>query len=218
MTRFGFWGERLSDRVNHTRDWLFLRHGESTANRARRLSGWEDVGLTELGKKQAQSAGTPLSEWPLMRVLVSDLSRAIDTANLTLDEWQHIRGDALPKVEVYSELRERNLGSFQGQHLDTLRSTGQNRLLLGWNTRPPNGESHADLAARSLPVLANLPPTDGPTLLVAHGGLLRVLLGLLDGVPTMEIGSNRIANATLYHRSISDFRWAQLAQEHGECQ
>ena len=202
--------------MNHTRDWLFLRHGESQANAARRLSGWEDVALTERGKQQASSAGTPLAKWPLERVLVSDLCRAIDTARLALGEWQRIRGVPHPNVEVHSAFRERHLGIFQGQRLDELRASGQTQRLLGWTTRPTNGESLADLATRSLPVLANLPPAIGPTLLVAHGGLLRVLLGLLDNMPTAEIGSSRIANAELHHRSIPDGRWAELAKKHGE--
>lgn len=210
-------GGRLSDRVKHTRDWIFLRHGESTANAARRLSGWEDVGLTELGRTQAQQAGAQLANWSIERVLVSDLSRAIDTAHLALTEWQRIRGEPKPNVAIYDAFRERNLGDFQGRHLDELRSSGQTERLLGWTTRPPNGESNAELAARALTALANLPATKGPTLLVAHGGLLRVLLGLLDERPIEEIGSHRIANCEPHQRSISESRWATLAEQHGVC-
>ena len=37
--------------------WIFLRHGESRANRERWLSGHVDIGLTERGREQARQAG-----------------------------------------------------------------------------------------------------------------------------------------------------------------
>ena len=76
--------------------WLFLRHGESVANAARRLSGWEDVALTPAGEDQAKVAGAELSQWPLARVLSSDLRRARRTAAIALEAWHERRGAAPP--------------------------------------------------------------------------------------------------------------------------
>lgn len=198
------------------RTWLFLRHGESTANAARRLSGWEDVALTPLGEEQAREAGKPLARWPLSRVLSSDLQRAHRTAELSLETWESHRSTPHPPIERASDLRERNLGVFQGQELDALRESGQVSLLLGWETRPPGGESHRDLAVRALPYLAHLDPVDGPTLLVAHGGLLRTLIGLLDDQPLEEIGRHRIANAVVIERELEPGRWGELAERYKE--
>ena len=44
--------------------WIFIRHGESVANKARVFSGHQDVPLTELGKEQAAAAGEWLSKGP----------------------------------------------------------------------------------------------------------------------------------------------------------
>jgi broad specificity phosphatase PhoE len=195
--------------------WLFLRHGESTANAARRLSGWEDVALTERGEAQARLAATDLAAHPLARVLTSDLRRAKHTAELCLAQWVELRQEAHPPIQIDSKLRERNLGEFQGQELDVLRASGETQLLLGWNTRPPGGESHSDLAARALPLLAQLPDIEGPTLLVAHGGLIRTLLGLLDDLPLEQIGKNRVANAVVIERTLSPGRWIELYEQYG---
>ncbi len=206
---------RVSGEVSSDSIWLFLRHGESTANAARRLSGWEDVALTSRGQSQARSAGRELATRALSRVLTSDLRRAHHTAEICLREWTAQRQEPAPEIEVHEALRERNLGTFQGQELDHLRASGQTALLLGWASRPPQGESHADLAARALPLLASLPEETGPTLLVAHGGLLRTLLGLLDGTPLDQIGQNRIANATVIERRLAPGHWSDLSQQFG---
>lgn len=75
-----------------------------------------------------------------------------------------------------------------------------------------SGSSHralAEVAARALVFLAGLPlaPT---TLVVAHGGLLRSILGLVDGLPADDIGTHKLANATPVWRTLPAGRWADL--------
>ena len=82
--------------------------------------------------------------------------------------------------------------------------------LLTWTGRPDGGESQADIAARVLPYLASLPAIDGATLVVAHGGLIRVVLGLLDGVPREDIGRNRIGNCVPHEREVPAGRFQEL--------
>jgi broad specificity phosphatase PhoE len=66
--------------------WILIRHGESTANLARRLSGWHDVELTKKGIGQARSAGALIADHPIDRVISSDLRRAADTARHAMAE------------------------------------------------------------------------------------------------------------------------------------
>ena len=166
--------------------WIFLRHGESTANAARVFSGHEDVELTARGEAQARAAGTALRSVLVnasqLVALSSDLKRAYDTTALALDA----AGLALP-VQTYPQLRERNLGDWQGQDIDTLKRMGARDVLLRWDGRPPgNGESLKDLARRILPCLAE--HDDGRTVLVgSHGGVVRTVVGLADGMPLPEL-------------------------------
>lgn len=178
--------------------WIFLRHGESSANAGGFLAGWDDVPLTPLGVEQAVAAGRALAGVPFERVVVSDLRRAQHTASLALDA----RGGEHPTPLVDHRLRERHLGQWSGVSLEALRADGRNAELLGWDTAPPEGESHLTMMLRVLPALVEL--GEGPdTLMVSHGGLLRALLGLLDGTPTEQIGRVRIPNAQSITRDLS---------------
>lgn len=189
--------------------WIFLRHGESTANAGGFLAGWEDVPLTPEGERQARAAGLALAGAPIARVVTSDLRRATRTAELFLTAWRGEEERPLPPLRISAALRERHLGQWSGLYLEALRADGRHATLLGWDTRPPGGESHLDLARR---VLAGLVPVgdEGPTLFVSHGGLLRTLFGLLDGTPEAEIGRVRIPNAVATTRELAPGTWASL--------
>lgn len=168
----------------HTRAtaWVFLRHGESVANAAGWLSGWEDVALTPRGEQQAVEAGRLLAGTPFGRCLTSDLSRAHRTATLAL------AGRSLP-IHVLPELRERHMGVLQRQPWSEVKADGRHaRWLAPWDVGPPGGESHAEAVGRALAALRRW--EDGtPTLVVAHGSLLRGLLALLRG----EVASERLS-------------------------
>lgn len=91
---------------------VLLRHGQSTWNLENRFTGWHDVGLTDQGEKEAQSAGRQMAAaGALPDVLhTSLLRRAISTANLTLEEMH--RG-WIP-VRRHWRLNERHYGTLQG--------------------------------------------------------------------------------------------------------
>ncbi len=110
---------------------------------------------------------------------------------------------------VLPGLRERSLGVFEGRPRQELRDQGLWSPLLSWREAPPGAESQARLAQRVLPVLAGLPAA-GRTLVVAHGGLIRVVLGLLDGVPVERIGGTPVANAEPIHRRVAPGRFLEL--------
>jgi len=187
--------------------WILLRHGESTANRDDVSSGWLDVPLTPLGERQARAAGEALADEQISRVICSDLLRARQTAEGVLA----LRGAPRPPLQLYPALRERSVGSFQGARRAQLRADGRMNTLLDWTSAPPGGESLAQLARRVIDALASLQPSPC-TLVVAHGGVLRVALGLLEGQPTSEIGRRRFANARPYFRDLPADAWAGVAR------
>src|SRR5690606_36371188 len=59
---------------------LFLRHGETDANVADRISGFTDDPLNARGVAQARAAATLLAGRPLAAIWHSPLVRAADTA------------------------------------------------------------------------------------------------------------------------------------------
>ena len=184
--------------------WTFVRHGETRANAERWLSGWVDLALTTTGHRQAVEAGEALSGRSFDRYLMSDLLRARQTAAQI--------GAALgvPDTSWHAtpSLRERTLGRWEGASLDGLRASGDAALLIAWKGRPPRAESQYDLALRTVGFLAELENVD--TLMVAHGGVIRGLLGLLDGIPEAAIGQGRVPNAQPIERDVQDGVWQTI--------
>jgi broad specificity phosphatase PhoE len=187
--------------------WVFLRHGQSQANAEGWLSGHVDTALTELGRAQARESGVLCRAWDFVRVYSSDLIRARKTAELALE------GRGL-KVELSPALRERRLGQWAKKPLAEIRAEGQSHRLIDWHGKPPGGESMAELAARVMPFFAGLEEVDGTTLIVAHGGLIRVVLGLVDGLDYSEIGPLKIANCEPHYREIPHGGFAELLAAH----
>jgi len=72
-----------------------------------------------------------------------------------------------------NQLRERSYGDFEGKHRTELLIDSLDLM-----ARPSNGESMYDVKERVLPFVKGLEKTEplSPILLVAHGGVVRVLL------------------------------------------
>ena len=195
--------------------WIFLRHGESIANAEDWLSGHQDCPLTERGRAQADEAGRALAAWPLARAVSSDLQRARETAERALRQWSLLRGEPAPPLEILPALRERSTGDWTGRDRGELRAQGLLVRLTGWQDGPPGGESQQALARRILPAMAALEreAPDGPTLVVAHGGVMRVLLGLLDGADKDALGFFGVPNASPVLRQTSADAFAGIGRD-----
>lgn len=182
--------------------WLFVRHGESVANREGWLAGWLDAPLTASGRAKADQLGLALQARSFRRIFASDSSRAVETAQ------RLVPGAA---IETVAAIRERNLGAWEGIARDKLRSDGRFARLMTWDDAPPGGESHRDVAIRMLRWLASV-PDDGDTLVVGHGGTLRATIGWLDGLPTEEIARWSLHNLEAVERHADRATWgARLA-------
>jgi 2,3-bisphosphoglycerate-dependent phosphoglycerate mutase len=91
---------------------VLLRHGQSTWNLKNRFTGWTDVGLTELGRQEALTAGKLLKEngFTFDMAYTSVLKRAIHTLWITMEEMEL---EWLPVVRGW-QLNERHYGALQG--------------------------------------------------------------------------------------------------------
>jgi probable phosphoglycerate mutase len=146
----------------------FLRHGESTANRANVIAGGIDAPLTERGIAQAEAAAALMTGIPLGSVYASTLSRAIATAL----PFARPRGLT---VGTLAGLGERNWGILENRPLD--------ERIGGPEAEVPGAEPWNTFVARTWRALGEI---DGPrpVLIAAHSGTLRALrqgLGIDDG-------------------------------------
>ncbi|MDQ3354966.1 MAG: 2,3-diphosphoglycerate-dependent phosphoglycerate mutase [Actinomycetota bacterium] len=92
---------------------VLLRHGQSTWNAENRFTGWHDVPLTELGRREAVRAGQLLADAGIaIDVAHTSLQqRAITTANLALEE----AGRLWVPQHRHWRLNERHYGDLQGR-------------------------------------------------------------------------------------------------------
>ena len=146
-----------------------------------RFNGHVDVPLSEKGMAQAHNLELMFRDVELAAAFSSDLQRARITAQTIVSP----RGLA---VTTRPDLREVNLGEWEGMTMADVRQ----RFPEAFRTREaniahyriPGGESFADCSARAVPALESiLAGTTGNLLVVAHGGVNRVLLCHLLGVP-----------------------------------
>ncbi|TPV96057.1 MAG: histidine phosphatase family protein [Myxococcales bacterium FL481] len=183
--------------------WSFIRHGESQANAQGWFAGRVDTPLTPRGEQQAVAARPHLHSVAIDRVMASDLERARRTAELLLES------SSLSIELVTPHLRERFCGDWEHREIAAIEATGDMKIFRSWAGRPPGGESLRDVAARVLPFLAGV-EDQRDTLVVAHGALIRTIVGLLDNTAPEEIGAWRPANCEFVTRDVPLGRFGQL--------
>jgi len=184
--------------------WIFVRHGESVANAEGWLSGHRDAPLSPRGERQARNIRPIIAAAAPVRAYASDLVRARHTAEILLEGRQ-------TPLEITPALRERALGSWEGENKAQLRASGELATALTLHGRPPGGgESLHDVSVRAAAFLHTIDDGQGPILVVAHGGLIRALLGRLDGRPEDDIGTWTIRNTEVLVRDTEVGAWEEL--------
>lgn len=166
----------------------FVRHGETNWNAEGRYQGSKDIPLNDRGRGQAALNGHLLKEL-LDRAertpadfnwYVSPLGRTRETMDLV----RKGAGAPLPDVTVDPRLIEISFGVYEGRlHADLAAgemAIAGERDASFWHFRPTEGESYEDVAKRVLDFGASL---TGPSIIVSHGGILRVLRHLIEGFP-----------------------------------
>ena len=162
-----------------TRNLYLVRHGQSIYNLENRFTGWRDVELTELGKKQANEAGELLFNVSFDYCFISNLKRAENTLQLILEKINQS-----PPIENNEALNERDYGELVGQNkAEAAEKFGAEQIQLwrrSFDVSPPGGESLKMTADRTLPYYKNviLPKVlDSKNVLIsAHGNSIRAIV------------------------------------------
>lgn len=181
----------------------FIRHGESVTNLDKRFTGQLDEPLTEKGRAQAALTGEFLKNVPFAAFYSSDLQRAYDTAVA-------IAGYHGLPVTGMEAFREINGGLWQGLSYDELPIKFPEDFSL-WRTEIgmatcTGGESMLQVQQRAVAALNDLVAKhpDDTICITAHGGVLRVLIAYITGVPMTELHKTPtwVTNASV---SIAEF-------------
>ena len=152
-----------------------IRHGESENNLAKKWTGWMDAHLTEKGKEDARKAGDFLKNISIDKVFASDLSRAIETAQIALPGCS---------CEITPLLREINVGTLVGKPLSIVSEAQKERIVKSGYVEF-DGETKEHFDSRIRQVMDALETLNCETVaLFSHAGWLR---GMLDAVIGMSV-------------------------------
>jgi broad specificity phosphatase PhoE len=181
--------------VAETRIYL-LRHAEIAENRDEAVYGaFPNARVTEVGRRQAQAAGTYLADVPFAAAYSSSFRRARETAQLVLGERDaHLRID--------DRWRERDFGEIDGLTVAQIaaRFPPGRPVLFGSEDATPGGaESLQSVRDRAVAALHDLLAAHAgePVLVVSHKTTIRVLLCHLLGAPLTDYPKIGQANGAL---------------------
>ena len=197
---------------------ILLRHGQSVWNKENLFTGWVDIPMSEEGIKEASAAGEKIKEIPIDVIFTSSLIRAQMTIPFALyrhksgkipvfvhpgqgklDEWGQVYSEEAKKslIPVFQawELNERMYGRLQGLNkAETAKKFGEEQVHLwrrSFDVAPPEGESLAMTAARTLPYFKKhiVPRLEkGETVLIsAHGNSLRSIVMYIENLSKEEV-------------------------------
>lgn len=159
-----------------------VRHGEpELPDKEKRYIGQTDLPLSRTGRDQAEALRQMLAHVQFTALFSSDLSRALETAQI-------INGEKNIPLRPLRELREIALGEWEGCTFEEIRRQFPAEFLRRghdiYEYRIPGGESFADCSRRVNAVFAEIDAaTHGDILIVGHAGANRLLLCQLLGVP-----------------------------------
>ena len=191
----------------------FVRHGETEWNRTRRIQGRTDIPLNAAGRAQAAAIARRLKDLvaspETLDFHCSPLGRARQTMAAILAAF----GLPADHAVMDDRLMERSFGAYDGQTWQELFAAGidpdrQPEAYHDW--RPDGGESFVDMTDR---VQAWLGELRQPTIVVSHGGVSRVLRGLMLGLDKAEVVHLDVPQHRFYRIAEGHITWFDLSLE-----
>lgn len=188
-----------------------VRHGETDYNKARRMQGWLDIPLNEIGRSQAEATSVKLAGTHVDALYSSDLRRAHETA-------QRIARVVKKEIIPSFSLRERDMGIFSGWQWEAEHDPAKDALWkefetardqedLDWNKH--QGESMRQMTERISTFMQHLHTvhTDQTVVIVTHGGTINRILEHYRLKSASE-GFRSVGNASLHvlHKEITSYR------------
>jgi len=195
---------------------MLARHGKDDESVR---GGWSQHSLSEEGMKQARELAGRLqaqkNSYSLSRIYSSDLVRAAQTARIV--------GDRLGlAVTLLPDFREVNNGLLAGMKNDLAedRFPGLYWNQLAWEQTYPEGESPKAFYERIADAWerfsCELVSGKENVLLVTHGGVIQVILSLINNVPyTNKAPVRKIPYAGSVALIFEDGKWMELKEIDG---
>ena len=166
-----------------------FRHGETTYNRDRRFTGFDDPPLTKLGLKQAKIIAKKLKDKNFEIAYQTSLKRSKDT----LKEVLRYHSDC-KEIITDDRMMERNYGQLNGiTHDNFIAQNGQEKFDLihrGFFEISPAGESFAMVEKRVQSFIDDLIPLvkneKVNVAISAHGNSIRLFRKIMENASVEE--------------------------------
>jgi broad specificity phosphatase PhoE len=175
----------------------FVRHGETDWNcEPTRCQGWADVPLNDAGRRQAREQGSRLRGAGIQTIVSSHLRRAVETAELIRAEL----GGELP-LRLDERLAETRRGRWETRIFADIMAE-EPQEWRRYREQPqdfcfPEGESLAKQQRRVLAAVRDVAAEGRSTLVVTHGGSIRLLRAFLDGAGVEAFHQMKEPNSNL---------------------
>ncbi len=168
---------------------VFLRHGETDWNVEGRLQGQHDVPINAKGRGQARHNGEVVLREVPEAVTFDFVASPLGRARETMEIARTAMGLDPLAYRVDERLKELTFGEWEGFTYEDIARVHPGwvaqRLADKWLFQPPGGESYQMLSVR---IVGWLKTVAGPTVVVSHGGVGRVLRAhLLDLDPLQSV-------------------------------
>ncbi|MCM3224310.1 histidine phosphatase family protein [Terribacillus saccharophilus] len=161
-----------------------MRHGQTLFNQRKKVQGWCDSPLTELGVKQAETAGKYFKERNIIfdDAYSSTSERASDTLELVTDmPYTRLKG-----------LKEWNFGTFEGESEDLNPPLPYNDFFVKYG-----GEDQKELQERMAAACQKIMEEDNEVVLaVSHGAACRNFMRYWEHTSTI-VQQNKIGNCCI---------------------
>ena len=163
------------------------RHGQTEWNLVRKMQGYQDSPLTELGRLQATWLRDAMHDIDLAAIYASTSPRAINTAEI-------IRARRALEIVTYDAFREIDMGDWEGKTIEEIQQMDGQGLDTFWQKPteyvPSNhGESFYDVQSRAIPVLSEVVAShpNQTILIVSHGITLKLMLTYFEQRPLSKL-------------------------------
>lgn len=180
-----------------------IRHGETDFNKRHLVQGGQtDAPLNNSGRQQAQAAAQNFKATAYDQIIVSPMTRAMETAEI-LTQFQDCKTD--------ERLREIDFGDWEGQATEKLEQQypgcfdTQTKLILPDYAAIAHGETFEAARARALALVTDTFAAwpEGRLLFVCHGTIIRCLMAeLMHIAQVQQLG--QLANVSASRITIHD--------------
>jgi len=162
------------------------RHGETVWNTEKRMQGWSDSKLTENGERNAESLGNRLKDTHFSAIYSSPSDRTKRTSDL-------IRGTRDIPIFYDNNLKEINMGEWEGNTLSSIKENYPSEFDAFWNTphqfTPIGGEAFEEVKDRTVEFIDHIRKNheSGNVLAVSHSIVIKCMFSIFKNLNTEDI-------------------------------